>query len=114
MIEDTLVCLDRHVGAIVGVPSQHTVKQVNDRRAIITTLDRSRVWIAQTPQTFRYEPLLEAYRCYQPPPYPTDDAFLLEQRGERLTVVEGSYDNLKITTPEDLHVAEALLRMRNA
>lgn len=113
MIEDTLAALDRWVGAIVGVPSKDTVKQVGDRQAIASTLDRSKVWITQTPQTFRYKPILAAYREYEPPPYPTDDAFLLEHRGERLVMVEGSYDNIKITTSEDLCVAEALLPMRN-
>ena len=113
MIEDTLAALDRWVGAIVGVPSRDTVKEVDDQHAIVTTLDRTRLWMAQTPQTFRFEPLLEAYRNYQPPPYPTDDAFLLERRGERLLTVEGSHDNIKITTSEDLHVAEALLQRRN-
>ncbi|MFH1742457.1 MAG: 2-C-methyl-D-erythritol 4-phosphate cytidylyltransferase, partial [bacterium] len=89
-----------------------TIKEVGEAQNIAATPDRSRMWIVQTPQTFRYRPLLDAYRSYQPPPYPTDDAVLLEQKGERLKMIEASYDNIKITTPGDLRIAEELLRTR--
>jgi len=113
MIEESLAALDRWVGAIIGVPSKDTVKQVGDHQKIVATLDRSRLWITQTPQTFRYEPILEAYRDYQPPPYPTDDASLLEQKGASLVMIEGSLENIKITNSEDLLLAEALLRLKD-
>lgn len=113
MIAQTLAVLDRSVGAVVAVPSKDTVKLIDDRRRITSTLDRRQTWLIQTPQTFRYRDIVEAYRQYKPPPYPTDDASLLERKGETITVIEGSYTNIKITTPEDLHLAEAILRMKN-
>ncbi len=113
MITKTLSALDRSVGAVVALPSRDTVKLVDERYRITSTLDRRRTWLIQTPQTFRYREILEAYREYQPPPYPTDDAFLLERKGGDVTVIQGSCTNIKITTPEDLHLAEAILRMKN-
>jgi 2-C-methyl-D-erythritol 4-phosphate cytidylyltransferase len=70
------------------------------------------LWIVQTPQTFRFGAILNAYRGYRPPPYPTDDAALLEYRGEKVTMVMASYANIKITTPEDLRIAEIMFRLR--
>ncbi len=110
MIEETLDALATWVGAIIGVPSKDTIKEVDDQRRIVDTPDRSRAWIVQTPQTFRYEAILNAYREYNPPPYPTDDAWLLERIGEPVTVVEGSYRNIKVTTPEDIELAEFILQ----
>ncbi|HPA48417.1 MAG TPA: 2-C-methyl-D-erythritol 4-phosphate cytidylyltransferase [bacterium] len=112
MIRDTLNALAESPGAVAGVPCKDTVKQVDDTRAVIATPDRSSLWIIQTPQTFRFGAILNAYRGYRPPPYPTDDAALLEYRGERVTMIMASYANMKITTPEDLPIAEAMLCRR--
>ncbi len=112
MIRDTLDALTESPGAVAGVPCKDTVKIVDDARTVIATPDRSLLWIVQTPQTFRFGAILNAYRGYRPPPYPTDDAALLEYRGEKVTMVMASYANIKITTPEDLRIAEIMLRLR--
>lgn len=107
-IDDSLKALDGAPGCVVGVPLKDTLKEVGEGQAVAQTHDRSKFWLAQTPQTFRFEPLLRAYRALTPPPYPTDDGAVLEAAGQRVVMAMGSYVNLKITTPEDLIIAEAV------
>lgn len=73
------------------------------------TLERNRLWEAQTPQGFRRDVILEAYARFGAGDA-TDDASLVERTGVTVAVVEGAYDNIKVTTPEDIVIAEALLR----
>lgn len=95
--------------AVVGVPAKDTIKEVEDG-LIIATPERSRLWQVQTPQIFRYELLLRAYQQAAEEDYRgTDDASLVERLGAKVMMVEGDYRNIKITTPEDLLLAEALL-----
>jgi len=95
--------------AILVAPVTDTIKQVNDR-AVVKTLDREVLRRALTPQCFRYELLREAYqRADVNDPSLTDESALVEQLGHRVSIVEGSARNIKITTTEDLVVAEALL-----
>ena len=95
--------------AILVAPVTDTIKQVNDR-AVVQTLDRDVLRRALTPQCFRYELLREAYqRADVSDPSLTDESALVEQLGHRVSIVEGSARNIKITTAEDLVVAEALL-----
>ena len=95
--------------AILVAPVTDTIKQVNDR-AVVKTLDREVLRRALTPQCFRYELLREAYqRADVNDPSLTDESALVEQLGHRVSIVEGSARNIKITTAEDLVVAEALL-----
>ena len=69
---------------------------------------RDKLWAAQTPQIFRYDLLLDAHqRCTQ---LVTDDAAMVESLGHPVRMFLGSYENLKVTTPEDLFIAEAFLR----
>jgi len=75
-------------------------------------LDRSRYWMVQTPQTFRISLLREAYQLPEDPTL-TDDASVVERYGYAISLVEGYYDNIKITTAEDLAVVEALLRKKS-
>lgn len=94
--------------ALLAVPVTDTIKQKEGTR--LTTLDRNKLWAAQTPQAFQYDLITRAHeeareRGY----YGTDDASLVEQSGKEVAVVQGSYDNIKLTTPEDLHKAEAYL-----
>ncbi len=112
-IQNSLSALNHFPGAIVGVPLKDTLKETQNNGVVITTHERSRYWLAQTPQTFRYSEILEAYEQYEPPPYPTDDGAVLEEQGLEVTMVEGSYDNMKITTPEDIVLAEAILQSRS-
>ncbi len=103
--------------AITAVPSKDTVKIVNNEGITLDTPDRNTVWLMQTPQVFAYEPILEAYekmhRYMEALPRMstiTDDAMVMEKFGDLpVHVCEGSYRNIKITTPEDMKVAEAFL-----
>ncbi|MFN0086237.1 MAG: 2-C-methyl-D-erythritol 4-phosphate cytidylyltransferase [Blastocatellia bacterium] len=98
-------------GAILALPATDTIKEVEGGR-IERTIDRRRVWRAQTPQAFRFELLLRANRearaAGQSSAMTTDDSQLVERLGIAVAVVEGSARNIKITTPEDLALAERL------
>lgn len=99
--------------ALVAVPCSDTVKESDGGARGLRTLDRSRLWLAQTPQAFRTEPYLELLRRAQREGFrPTDDAALHERYVGPVTLVEGERSNLKITTREDLAIAAALLRAR--
>ncbi len=97
-------------GAILAVPVKPTIKRVGAGGVVEATVRRDVLWEAQTPQVFPRSLLLEAYRlARERGQIPTDEAMVVEALGRRVRVVRGSYRNLKITTPEDLAVAEALL-----
>jgi 2-C-methyl-D-erythritol 4-phosphate cytidylyltransferase len=103
----------REVGAaILALPATDTIKEVEDGM-IRRTLDRRRIWRAQTPQAFRYDLLMraneEARAASLPSAMATDDAFLVERLGAPVAVVEGMANNIKITTLEDLALAEKFL-----
>lgn len=101
------------VGAVAAVPLADTLKEVNAEGRITGTPDRHRFWRAQTPQAFPRRLLLDAARRAAADGYQgTDDAALVEHYGGTVNVVEGAPENLKVTTPVDLVVAEALLRKR--
>jgi len=108
------VALARETGAaLCAVPARDTLKEVDGHPPVVTaTLDRSRIWLAQTPQAFRRELLIEAHARASAPA--TDDAALVEALGHAVRVYRGDESNLKVTTPEDLILAEALLRARLA
>lgn len=96
--------------AIIGVPAKDTMKKVSNG-TVLETIDRSSLWMVQTPQAFRISLLLAAYKKAEAEQYiGTDDASLVERLGEPITIVEGDYDNIKLTTPEDLYFADAILR----
>ncbi len=99
-------------GVVVGVPVKDTIKEVQDGE-IRHTLRRDSLWSVQTPQVFSYETIYEAYvRAAKDSFYSTDDSALVEKYGGRILMVMGSYKNIKITTPEDLKMAELFLEMR--
>ena len=94
--------------ALLALPAIDTIKQVN-RGRVQRTLDRKRIYHAQTPQAFRYEVIRGAYdRAYTEGYAATDDSQLVELAGHRVSVVEGSPLNIKITRPLDLRIAEAI------
>jgi 2-C-methyl-D-erythritol 4-phosphate cytidylyltransferase len=98
--------------AIIGVPVKDTMKKVNDG-VVAETVERSSLWAVQTPQAFRISLLKKAYQKAEEDNFlGTDDASLVERIGYPVTVVEGDYDNIKLTTPEDLFFAEAILEKR--
>ncbi len=97
---------------VIGMPSKDTVKLADDHGFVESTPDRKSVWTIQTPQIFEY-PLIrnahESIRCRDMSSI-TDDAMVVEQEtGVKVALAEGSYQNIKITTPEDLFIAEAFL-----
>ena len=97
---------------IVAVPMKDTVK-VGEGGVVRETLDRRLLWSVQTPQTFSRELIVEAYdRAFQEDFYGTDDASLVERMGHPVHILRGSYENIKITTSEDLEIAETLLRRK--
>lgn len=108
-----LRCIDeaRRSGACVAaVPVIDTIKAADDARVVTGTIDRSNLYSVQTPQTFRADLLRAAYdRAYADGVWATDDAGLVERLGHAVTIVEGSYDNVKITTPSDLQLASMRL-----
>ncbi len=96
-------------GAVVGVPVKDTIKEV-EGDLIVATPERGRLWQVQTPQAFRFELLIRAYQKASADDFlGTDDSSLVERLGMRPVMIEGDYRNIKITTPEDLAIAEALL-----
>jgi 2-C-methyl-D-erythritol 4-phosphate cytidylyltransferase len=97
--------------AIAAVPASDTLKRVGPGGAILNTLDRSEIWQAQTPQAFPVAMLRRAFeRARSTAHRGTDCSSLVEELGERVRVVPPEGPNFKITTPEDLLLAEALLR----
>ncbi|HAA37843.1 MAG TPA: 2-C-methyl-D-erythritol 4-phosphate cytidylyltransferase [Firmicutes bacterium] len=100
--------------AIAAVPVKDTIKIVDEQRKIVQTPPRGQLWAAQTPQVFRRDWLELAHqRAHREGFQGTDDASLLERYGYPVQIIEAGYDNLKITTPEDLLLAEAILRRRS-
>lgn len=101
-------------GAVtVGVPVKDTVKSVTEDGIIKKTLNRQELWLAQTPQTFTREIIQQAYRqAYEDNFYGTDEASLVERMNVKVIMVNGSYENIKITTPEDLAIGEFILKKR--
>jgi 2-C-methyl-D-erythritol 4-phosphate cytidylyltransferase len=98
---------------VLAVPVKDTIKSANDTLQIEKTLSREQLWATQTPQTFERSVIWEAHqRASQEGFIGTDDAALVERMGVRVKIIMGSYDNIKITTPEDLIVAEAILKNR--
>ncbi|WP_135556489.1 2-C-methyl-D-erythritol 4-phosphate cytidylyltransferase [Paenibacillus cymbidii] len=99
--------------AVLAVPVKDTIKVVDGAGRIESTPNRSSLWSIQTPQAFRLPLLLEAYERAEAEGFAgTDDAMLVERLGHAVHVVMGSYENIKITTPEDLVWAERLLEWR--
>ena len=108
LIERGLEAAKETVAASAAVPVTDTIKLAGDDMKVIETLPRSHLWAVQTPQIFRFSIIEEAYR--QARGDVTDDATLVEQAGGKVKLFLGSYDNIKITTPRDLAVAELMIK----
>lgn len=110
-IEKSIDCARKYNCAIVGVPVKDTIKIINENNDVYDTPDRNRLWSIQTPQVFEYSLIMKAHKKAKVDEYyGTDDSMLVEYLGYNVKVVEGSYDNIKITTREDLKIAEEILR----
>ncbi|MFP4085633.1 MAG: 2-C-methyl-D-erythritol 4-phosphate cytidylyltransferase [Desulfobacteraceae bacterium] len=111
LLRRVIDALSAYRAVIAALPARETVKEINPLGEVVRTYERDRVWMAQTPQAFRYEDILQAHqraldRGWQEA---TDDAFLAERCGIPVKVVEGLERNIKITTPFDLEMARLLM-----
>lgn len=114
MIHDALDGARKYGACIVGMPVKDTIKVSDQEGFVASTPDRSHLWQIQTPQAFHYSWIRGAYdRLFSREEYQqgvTDDAMVLETMTDhRVRLIEGSYGNIKVTTPEDMAVASALL-----
>lgn len=97
---------------VVGVKVKDTIKVVENKNIILDTPNRESLWIAQTPQIFKLELIKNAYENLSNyDTAPTDDSILVENIGHKVTMVQGSYENFKITTQDDLALANFLLNI---
>ncbi|MBM4764966.1 2-C-methyl-D-erythritol 4-phosphate cytidylyltransferase [Bacillus sp. B15-48] len=96
--------------AIVAVPVKDTVKRAENLQ-VTETIERSSLWAVQTPQAFRVSLVLQAHEQAETDQFiGTDDASLVERLHQKVVIIEGDYDNIKLTTPEDIYFAEAILK----
>ncbi|MGC8578725.1 MAG: 2-C-methyl-D-erythritol 4-phosphate cytidylyltransferase [bacterium] len=111
IVKDVLMAGISHGAAISAIPVTDTVK-LADRDLIVKTLDRKGLWLAQTPQVFKYEVLARAYKEYEKHPVEiTDESGLVELLGIKVKIVPGSIFNIKITKKEDMMLAQLIARM---
>ncbi|MEF9992253.1 MAG: 2-C-methyl-D-erythritol 4-phosphate cytidylyltransferase [Peptostreptococcaceae bacterium] len=114
IIKNSIEEAKKHNAVVVGVKVKDTIKIVGEDGNIIDTPNRSYLWSVQTPQVFKYEVITKAYEdAYNGNYYGTDDAMLVERIGYNVKMIEGSYDNIKITTQEDLKFGEQILKNKN-
>jgi len=108
-LEKVYASVQQHKAVGVGVPVKDTIKVVEDG-IVESTLDRAKLWAIQTPQAFAYELILKAHgEAERLGIVATDDCALIEREGHKVHLVEGQYENIKITTPSDLRVMEAMI-----
>jgi 2-C-methyl-D-erythritol 4-phosphate cytidylyltransferase len=101
---------DHEVGGLLGSPVEHTIKLANESNEIEQTIDRENVWNAYTPQIFRFRLLLNALQAIDKSEKTvTDEATAMEEFGFKPLLVAGNKDNIKITQPQDLGLAELIL-----
>ena len=112
LLEAVLEAAHHYGAAIAAIPAGDTVKQA-DSQKVVATLERETIWLAQTPQIFRAKLLRRAYeKAARDQAVVTDDAALVERIGVTVHLVHGSPENIKVTTPADLLLAEAILAGR--
>ena len=110
MLSRGLAAAEEWGAAVAGVPVKDTIKVASSQDLVLDTPPRETLWTAQTPQIFRYSLLWDAHqRCNESF---TDDAAMVESLGHPVKMFLGSYENLKVTTPEDLAMAEVFLKPR--
>ena len=116
--EDSIIsCIDAAVQygvSTVAVPVKDTVKYSDSEGFVHSTLDRSRLWSVQTPQAFKYKIIMDSHKqAHKDNFVGTDDTVLAERLGYKTRLVMGSYNNIKITTREDLIFAEAIVNVED-
>ena len=102
---------NQYRAVIPALAARETIKEADEAGLVVKTHDRRTLWLVQTPQAFRYEDILEAHRLAFEQNWEeiTDDALLIERTGVPVKIIEGSEENIKITTPQDLELARFLL-----
>ncbi len=109
-IERLIAEVQKKKAAILAVPIKETVKKVHQQK-ILTTLERENLWLAQTPQAFESSLLKKTYLKAEKDGFEgTDCASLVERLGVKISIISGSYQNIKITDREDLKLAEKILK----
>ena len=111
LVSRTVEAASTYDAAIAAVPVKDTIKMTDDNMTVLQTVPRDRLWAVQTPQIFKADLLRTAHRTIDCDV--TDDASMVEMLGHQVKLFMGSYENLKVTTPEDIAMAEAILRSRS-
>jgi 2-C-methyl-D-erythritol 4-phosphate cytidylyltransferase len=109
MISEVISEAKKYGAAILGVPINSTLKKIGKEMLIKETVPRTSIWESQTPQVFKKEIIIKAHRRFKERIF-TDDAGMVEALGIKVKIVRGSFFNIKITEPQDLIMAEAILR----
>lgn len=113
VIERSFEVAKKWGAAVAGMPVKDTIKLVDASGKVKDTPDRNYLWLVQTPQTFSYPLIMEAHdKATRDNFLATDDSSLVERLGRDVYMIEGGYENLKITTPEDIAIAEGILTAR--
>ena len=108
-IEECILVSKKYGACILGTPASDTLKRVDKSDIIETTLSRENIWLAQTPQVFRFDLILKAHETARRDGYVgTDDASLVERLGEDVKIINGGRFNIKITKKKDLAIAKAM------
>lgn len=114
IIDKSIEEAKEHKAIVVGVPVKDTIKVIDNDKNIVDTPNRSVLWAVQTPQTFDYNILIDAYKdAFKNKFYGTDDSMLVERIGYKVKMLEGSYNNIKITTQEDLNIGSQILSVQD-
>ncbi|NLZ52482.1 MAG: 2-C-methyl-D-erythritol 4-phosphate cytidylyltransferase [Thermoanaerobacteraceae bacterium] len=112
IIEKSIAAAVEFKAVGVAVPVKDTIKVVDVDNTIKTTPDRKTLWAMQTPQSFSYDVIMRAYeKAIYDGFYGTDDTVLVERLGLPVKIIEGAYENIKITTPEDIIFAQAFISL---
>lgn len=113
MIEDSIHSAQRFGAVVLAMPVKETIKVAHTDGTVLKTLDRESLWHIQTPQAFQVRVIKQAYQKAAKDGFVgTDDASLVERLGMKVHILPGSYTNIKITTSEDLILANLFLRMK--
>ena len=106
LIGEGLEAAEKTGAAVAAVPVTDTIKLADDNGLVVNTLQRDELWAAQTPQIFRFDIIAQAYK--ELTAEVTDDAAVVEQLGYRVKLYMGDYNNIKVTTPQDLALAKVI------
>jgi 2-C-methyl-D-erythritol 4-phosphate cytidylyltransferase len=109
VIDNTYIYAEKNGNAITAIKSRDSIRQIQGSHSI--SLLRDDIYLIQTPQTFKLMQLKKAYKQTYSTKF-TDDASVVESSGEKINLTEGSYENIKITFPEDIAIAEAILNKK--